>query len=133
MPRINIFVKSFEGKSITLWLPENSTIQFVKMLVEDKFPKFNLIVPNWNFSYFTFQGKNIYDISKTLNELGIGNNHTLYLRLRVGDCSDRPCLHMKLIQQSIVKDAAKAAATTSHFKDVFKSVAKEAAISVATK
>lgn len=124
---INIFITSIEGKSVTFWLPHTSTIQFVKMLVEDKFPKLDLTVPNWNFCYFVFQSKVIYDCSQTLLDLGVQTNNILRLRVRAGNCPDRPCLHIKMIHESAIKDAAKAAATISHFKSTFKSVASDAA------
>lgn len=124
MGRITIFVKTPEGKSISLWVPMNSTIQFVKMLVEDKCPRLNLPTPSWQHTYLVFQGRVIYDDMATLDSLGVEKDHTIWMRIRVSNCKN--CPHLKAMYDTIAKDAS----LKSKYKNAFREVAQEAADSV---
>ena len=81
MPVISIFVKYLDGKTLNLSVPNDSSINFVKNIVDAKLDQLGMNLLNWDFVYFIFQGK-IVNSEKTLSELNFKRDDTLHMRLR---------------------------------------------------
>lgn len=77
-PGITLFVVTPEGKTLVFRVPRSSTLQFMKMSIEKKYPI------SWEYCYLVGRGgKLLYRNNlRLLEDYGMTNESNIYMKIR---------------------------------------------------